>query len=73
MEFKILTKENCHYCGAEPSAAGKRTTGNRTSNYTYNGLDRKDNKKGYEKDNVVPCCGICNHAKHTMNYEDFLK
>jgi hypothetical protein len=31
-----------------------------------------DNTRGYESDNVVPCCKFCNIAKYTMGYEDFL-
>jgi len=38
----------------------------------YNGLDRIDNKNGYVKDNVVSCCTICNYAKHTLSYEEFM-
>jgi hypothetical protein len=38
----------CFYCGME----------NDTKAGT--GLDRKDNTKGYELDNVVGCCGACN-------------
>lgn len=26
-------------------------------------LDRKDNSRGYDIDNVVVCCGRCNYAK----------
>jgi len=37
-----------------------------------NGLDRKDNGAGYTAENTVTCCSICNHAKHTMSYEEFL-
>jgi len=40
--------------------------------YIYNGLDRADNSKGYELDNVVPCCGRCNRAKNAYNRDDFL-
>jgi hypothetical protein len=47
-------------------------TGKYLSQYVYNGLDRKNSQKGYTIRNVVPCCGVCNHAKHTMNYKDFI-
>jgi hypothetical protein len=77
-EFRQLTQEKCHYCGTKPnniSYRGKRgtyKTGKYLSQYVYNGLDRIDSSKGYTLDNVVPCCGICNHAKHTMSYEEFI-
>lgn len=44
----------------------------RGQDYAYNGIDRMDNSKGYVDGNVLPCCSICNHAKHVMNYDDFI-
>jgi len=41
--------------------------------YTYTGIDRVDNKKGYVVDNVVSCCTICNRVKNNMSYIDFKK
>lgn len=72
--FRELTQQSCHYCGVPPN--GKYTVRNRKSHevvseYTYNGLDRKNPEIGYTEENVVPCCGVCNHAKHTMTYEEF--
>lgn len=37
----------CYYCNQPFKTVGS-------------GLDRLDNNKGYTKNNVVPCCGICN-------------
>ena len=37
------------------------------------GLDRIDNSKGYEMDNVVPCCFLCNRAKNRMSYAEFIE
>ena len=76
-QFRYLSQEPCHYCGSPPCSEyhrgerGKRPTGNGFSQFIYNGLDRVDSSAGYTLDNVVPCCAICNHAKHTMSYEDF--
>jgi hypothetical protein len=42
-------------------------------NYTYNGLDRVNNSKGYTRTNVVPCCIICNNAKRTLSLSEFLE
>lgn len=76
-QFRSLAKLDCHYCGAAPTSGsyrGKRgsvKTGKSVSQYIYNGLDRMDPQKGYTIDNVVTCCGICNHAKHTMSYQEF--
>jgi hypothetical protein len=43
-----------------------------SGNYKYNGLDRVDNNRGYEKDNIVPCCETCNKAKLQMSLGEFL-
>ncbi|MGJ4945153.1 HNH endonuclease signature motif containing protein [Bradyrhizobium sp. HKCCYLS1011] len=47
-------------------------TGKFKSQYVCNGIDRKDNGQGYTIENCVPCCSVCNHAKHTMGYEQFI-
>lgn len=78
--FRELTQRNCHYCGSPPTGVSRRgdnsrgavKSGKYTSQYIYNGLDRINNRRGYTKGNVVPCCGTCNHAKHTMSYADFV-
>ncbi|MCK9434946.1 MAG: hypothetical protein M0R32_09040 [Candidatus Cloacimonetes bacterium] len=61
---------NCHYCGDPPSRTRKRL--NRPGSFTYNGIDRKDNTKGYVEGNVLSCCRICNLKKGAMPYEDFI-
>lgn len=39
---------------------------------SYN-LDRKDPAVGYQKDNCVVCCALCNRAKgDNFSYEEFL-
>ncbi len=35
------------------------------------GLDRINNDVGYEMNNVVPCCAICNRMKADMSQEQF--
>lgn len=69
-EFKELTKQNCYYCGIKPLQSEK--TRNYGNNYIYNGIDRKDNNLGYSKDNCLPCCKICNSAKNSMAFDDFI-
>lgn len=60
----------CHYCGSSPSNEKKNMFNN--GNIKYNGLDRLDNKKGYVKENIVPCCWVCNQNKKAMTKKDFL-
>ena len=40
---------------------------------SYNGIDRLDNSKGYEKENTVTCCGICNKMKLTLTLKEFIE
>jgi hypothetical protein len=67
-QFAALSGLVCHYCGAEPSQEHRQNP----YTFTYNGIDRLDNNKGYTIDNCVPCCGTCNTAKATMGYDEFL-
>lgn len=46
----LLSGASCFYCGTKNIGRGV-------------GLDRKDSKNGYNKDNVVACCGPCNLTK----------
>lgn len=72
-DFLNITKQNCYYCGTSPNNSLGRTDKKRgNGRYTYNGMDRKDNTKGYFLDNVVPCCKRCNRAKDVMNSSEFL-
>lgn len=70
-QFEELTSGDCHYCGIEPEQirTGRRTYGE----YVYNGIDRVDNTKGYEPDNVVSCCKVCNRAKNNMSYDEYME
>lgn len=70
-QFFELTKQTCFYCGGEPSSVSASKDLNNGS-YTYNGVDRVDNTKGYSVDNIVTCCGSCNMMKKTMDQEDFI-
>lgn len=66
-EFFCIAERSCDYCGSAPSNTTKASSGN----WSYNGLDRVDSSKGYEIDNVVPCCIRCNIAKSDMSRKDF--
>lgn len=37
------------------------------------GLDRKNNDKGYQLDNITPCCSECNKMKRGMFYIQFIE
>jgi hypothetical protein len=68
--FRELTKQNCYYCGKEPTSESKATK-RCFGNYLYNGIDRRDNSVGYTYSNCVSCCETCNKAKLTMSIEEF--
>jgi len=74
----LLTKDDarklfggsCFYCGASPSVV--KTIPNGQGFFVFNGLDRKDNTRGYDRDNCVSCCTVCNFMKRAMSVDDFL-
>lgn len=57
-EFKKVWGKSCFYCGKQKSR---------------NGVDRIDNKKGYERGNIVSCCGECNRMKSDLTKRAFLE
>jgi hypothetical protein len=69
-EFKLLTNNNCYYCGCAPNQI--ITDIDLYGDYTYNGIDRLDNNIGYEINNCVSCCKICNIMKWDMNIPSFI-
>ncbi len=68
-QFRRLTSSPCYYCGIAP----QQKVGRKNTNgvYIYNGIDRVDSEKGYLSSNCVPCCKICNVAKHNLTEEQF--
>ena len=78
LEF-ALTKEqarklfegDCFYCGQNPQA--RPTSQNLHGTYSWNGIDRVDNSKGYTVDNTVSCCKVCNFAKRDSTKEEFVE
>jgi hypothetical protein len=70
-ETRKLFKDCCAYCGCEPASVRKDKYGNGV--FAYNGIDRVVNELGYVTSNCVSCCAICNHMKHTLPQEKFLK
>lgn len=64
-----LLEKNCYYCGCPPMNHYLNKYG---AAVTYNGIDRKDNDRGYEPDNVVTCCRICNLGKRNLPFETFV-
>jgi len=74
---KLYKKDGrkCHYCEIEEEDFiqiwGKIYGGEKRGKLE---VDRKDNEKGYNEENSVLSCPICNNAKSDkFTYEEFLK
>lgn len=68
-EFVTIITKACVYCGDRLTNTHRKKCNN--GNFSYTGIDRHDNSKGYIKDNCVPCCSVCNRMKTNMSVEDF--
>ena len=55
-EFIEITQDRCAYCGT----------------YEAGGIDRRDNRIGYIRQNCQPCCGDCNFLKGRMDHHKVL-
>lgn len=53
-EYREIIKGDCAYCGRS------------IANETGYGLDRVECARGYEPDNIVPSCKICNRVKSNI-------
>jgi len=65
-----LFARDCFYCGSPPS--NTLTHPKHRGSFTYNGIDRLDNSKGYEPENCVTSCQICNFMKNSWHVDAFL-
>lgn len=64
-EFSELIKLPCVYCRKPPA--------NNCNGFKYQGIDRKDNSKGYHRLNAVAACGVCNSIKgQHLSHEEML-
>jgi len=59
-EATELMNDKCFYCYEEC-----------TDGYKH-GIDRKYNDDGYEKDNCVTCCKMCNISKNDTSIEEYI-
>lgn len=70
-QFFKLTQGHCTYCGIEPKQRVWNVNPART--FLYNGIDRKDNAKGYTPENCLPACGFCNALKSDLLQHEEMK
>lgn len=71
-EFKSFIFEKCYYCDSEPIGKFYQKTNTKDINIIYNGIDRLINENGYNKDNCVTCCKICNKMKMNLDESVFI-
>lgn len=74
--FSKLIKQNCIYCGGgfdniRILKNSRKKPATITYKLHYTGIDRKDNSKGYTKENSVSCCKHCNRAKNDQTHKEF--
>lgn len=62
-QARALWTSPCFYCRRPP--ANVSTTSKAV--FVYSGIDRVDNSRGYDADNVVSCCCVCNRGKREMS------
>lgn len=61
-QFLEIVYKPCYYCGV----LGEETR-------DFNGIDRMDQTEGYNIDNCVSSCKMCNYMKLSLDVETFLK
>lgn len=69
-QFEALVQEDCFYCGQPPSRRYRPTR--YKDCYLSSGVDRVDNRYGYEDFNCVSCCKTCNQFKSTSTVQQML-
>ncbi len=56
-DFEELWNVNCYYCNNDIPTIG---------------IDRVSLDDGYNKNNIVPCCSLCNTIKWDLSYDEFI-
>jgi len=59
-DYVNIVEQNCYYCGIVQERG-------------FNGIDRKDQTKGYILENCVSCCKMCNYLKGSTSDDVFIK
>ena len=81
-----IASQPCYYCG-EIDKRNRATMNSYKRNcgvtltddviklyeVEINGIDRIDSLKGYEVENCVPCCGVCNRMKNSFTQKQFFE
>lgn len=71
-EFKNIITKPCYYCGDPPIDKPEISHySNLEITLKAHGVDRIDSSKGYNVNNCVSCCAICNRMKLDYNLKTF--
>lgn len=70
-QFIYLCQQDCFWCGAKPSNTRAHRT-KKDLTYVYNGLDRIDNGRPHDEDNVVPSCWKCNCRRGNTPFAEYM-
>jgi hypothetical protein len=68
-EFAALVALPCYYCGTPPVNVCRAPH----ETLIYSGIDRRDNKAGYTRENSLPCCRPCNVSKNDGTVGDYIE
>ena len=76
-QFSELIRGNCYYCGDIPRENNMWTNSRKKmidleEDYSFNGIDRQDSNLGYNIENCVSCCWMCNQMKSVLPVPSFL-
>jgi hypothetical protein len=76
-EFIEISNKPCYLCDEEPKDkhfgyTRRRYSVNKDTFVVCNSMDRRDNIKGYVKDNVESCCFMCNRIKSNFKLDNLL-
>lgn len=66
----LIMGSYCHYCGVAPNRLHKTKL---NSTIMTHGIDRVDSAIGYEFENCVPCCAMCNRMKSDFDKQSFIQ
>jgi len=70
-EFIDVINKPCFYCATENSQFVTHPI--TKEKHWFSGIDRIDNRAGYEYNNIVPCCKKCNTKKNSIDPEMVVK
>ena len=74
-EWYITQEPKCHYCETTQGELERLFNDELVSSSKFNAtlhIEQKTPKQGYNKDNCVLACALCNNAKSDMiNYDNF--